>query len=1456
MSSFSGNSRPDRPNSDSRNNQYSLFPHPAASMFGRPSTGRDLLDDTDDSEKLSGKSLTGRLTTMKEEDSSGDNQSSSGASSRLDFSGITKAIQETSSAPPSIPRSSFFKKDPSLVRNISTGSNYRAELKTVHSGRSLVSIDSGNGASPTLAGIGAASAANPPSAAATPPSPDTKVSSSLPPPNEKQSSLRRLLSNRAIAARAGGALKTNRLAGSATPRTNSSRPSAASSSLSTPSSAAASVTNNRSQMTKRYQIEDLVLVSNHQSRWANLVNQYGFPPSEGYTAEEQRGPYLFVLATVQQIHYDEFAVYYTVERADSGAEQRADTAYMEPIRTEAGLMAAQRAATTTIVDTEPVDGKGGATSDHITDERGSGSFLKSCGAFFVVLAFPFFLLGGSIARTVRPVTTAVLRFIRKRAVLILNGEEPFACQMRWTAVNFVVLCSTWYMFIDQARLALFPPEADDSLAMINFVVWLVLLLELVFEVLIRPDGYHNLILSDKAFAPTIARYINTFHLVVESFSLALFIPEFICLFTGDSCSARLRFSFHNAVLIAVTGPSRRDILCGRAFLALIRLRVFGMVRHWKTMWINTTFVHNYKRNSSRTPVLSALFPHLNSKKNDDSHSRAVGGNGPNTHVDETLTNASTIGTALMVTNSYRALITLWIVLGIFPMVFSILNSYSNRSPTYMTSNLLETNLIIPKSNPPAQDCGYWLGSIFAWATAVTAPDVQGGGFNPYLLSLQIEPKRCYQEDDISELICNTLAARNFTGELPIDEICRLLNQEGLNAGSSEMAAALGLRVGSVVDYVARGGPGEEEYIIRAFFDQTFSIVTAYVRVSGLPHLFSYGVLTYASYVLFVFFYCNRARGSLLLQLCMFVAVLGGLSVMRRDAEVLVLGPLRRMLKIVARYAKNPLSQPKIRREPTNVGRRKTSTRSQQSYDDDTLSDSSSESSYGDQGEVTLGSYETEQLITAVTSITDLLRKCWGVAGADIISTNLASTGGALTEVFNPTVPGKSVYALFGFATINGFDHAMRSLGDDLIDLINNVAKVLHEEVFRWGFGDSGQCNKNLGSAFLMVFRIGLVKEVIEKLEQATDVIFSGSKASQEAVRRRVRHSHSDSTSGTMSMSSTGGSNLGGSSGAFSASAAMGRRSSSSHSKTSSILRSSDQMRPKAHRNTKNKAMSLNLASLPGISTFTDRAVIGMLKSFACMYRDKDIRKWNKDFRLGAGVGAFTVSIFYGMDAGWAVEGAVGSRYKIDATYLSPHVNMASRMMSACKQYGVSILLSQAVAELMSDAGRSKLRHLDTVTVKGSSVKQKIFTYDARNKGVDFFLFGRSDEQADMDAERYSTKIWNTDQDLKSMRQHITDDFMQDFNSGLKSYIGGDWPAAIKRLERANEIMIEDAVEQGYLEDEFDAIQMQEGEDAHAAAEELKRENGDGPCLYLISYMRSQGGVAPKKWEGWHPLTKK
>ena len=564
---------------------------------------------------------------------------------------------------------------------------------------------------------------------------------------------------------------------------------------------------------------------------------------------------------------------------------------------------------------------------------------------------------------------------------------------------------------------------------------------------------------------------------------------------------------------------------------------------------------------------------------------------------------------------------------------------------------------------------------------------------------------------------------------------------------------------------------------------------------------------------------------------MVFTVLGGLSLLRRDAEMLVLGPLRRMLKIVARYAKNPLILPTIKKNRPPV-KRKLSQGTVGGSDDSSLSDSS-ERDGGDDDEA-LGSYETETLISAIGRITDLLRKCWGVAGADIISTNLATREGALTEVFNPTVPGKSVYALFAFAAINGFDHALRNLEGEVMALINDVANVLHGEVFRWGFGDSGQCNKNLGGAFLMVFRIGLVEEVIEKLEQARDVIFSTRSSQSSAATRRRHRSNARSSSSMTASSSTG------------------YRSSSSQQEGRNFLR----RKSSTDRRDSTKAMSLSLQSLPGISTFTDRAVIGMLKSFAGIYRDQKILQWNDDFRLGAGVGAFRASLIFGMDAGWAVEGAVGSEYKIDATYLSPHVNMASRMMSACKQYGVSIMLSQAVQELMSDVAHSKLRHLDTVTVKGSSVKQRIYTYDCKAKGVDFFLYGRSDEQADIDADRYSPSIWNTDQDLKSMRQHVTDDFLKQFRDGHKAYLSGDWPTAMRLLEQANNTMFETAVEEGYLEDEFDALQIYAGQDFTKAADELKRENGDGPSIYLLNYMKSCGGKAPERWDGWHPLTRK
>ena len=517
-----------------------------------------------------------------------------------------------------------------------------------------------------------------------------------------------------------------------------------------------------------------------------------------------------------------------------------------------------------------------------------------------------------------------------------------------------------------------------------------------------------------------------------------------------------------------------------------------------------------------------------------------------------------------------------------------------------------------------------------------------------------------------------------------------------------------------------------------------------------------------------------------------------------------------MLKIVVRYAENPLSQ--------TAGRKKynrKSSKDAQNGDDDSDGDRDKDS-----GKEQLGNYETEQLINAISKIADLLRKCWGVAGAGIISSNLARTQDGKTVVFNPTVPGKQVYALFGFVTINGFSDQLRALDRDVMILINDVAGVVHDEVFRWALGDSGQCNKNLGSSFLMVFRIGDFKEVHEKQARATDVVFSSTEKARKSSNLRRRKKAVEQ-------------------------AVQHGRGGSARLKVT-------------ERDRARGGDTLQLASLPGIQTFSDRALLGMLKSFAGILRDKEMSKWKRDFRLGAGVGAYVVNIIIGMDAGWAVEGAVGSEYKIDATYLSPHVNMAARMMSATKQYGVTILLSQAVEELLSAPARSKLRHLDTVCVKGSSVAQRIFTYDARHRGVDFFLFERSPEQSDLDAEAYTPLIWENDQDLRAMRQHVTEEFSRKFKEGKDLYLSGEWKDAIQALKDADDIMITNVLEEGYIDynpDEIDGRIF----DRRNTTEEITRirgELGDGTCKCLIAYMEKRNGTPPDDWKGVRELTSK
>jgi len=90
---------------------------------------------------------------------------------------------------------------------------------------------------------------------------------------------------------------------------------------------------------------------------------------------------------------------------------------------------------------------------------------------------------------------------------------------------------------------------------------------------------------------------------------------------------------------------------------------------------------------------------------------------------------------------------------------------------------------------------------------------------------------------------------------------------------------------------------------------------------------------------------------------------------------------------------------------------------------------------------------------------------------------------------------------------------------------------------------------------------------------------------------------------------------------------------------------------------------------------------------------------------------FKVHMGFGLHQGWAIEGAIGSYYKIDASYLSPNVNMAARLEVANHQFGTDMLVSYDLYALLSPAVREIMREIDTVTVKGSNVPIRLFTVE-------------------------------------------------------------------------------------------------------------------------------------------------
>ena len=211
------------------------------------------------------------------------------------------------------------------------------------------------------------------------------------------------------------------------------------------------------------------------------------------------------------------------------------------------------------------------------------------------------------------------------------------------------------------------------------------------------------------------------------------------------------------------------------------------------------------------------------------------------------------------------------------------------------------------------------------------------------------------------------------------------------------------------------------------------------------------------------------------------------------------------------------------------------------------------------------------------------------------------------------------------------------------------------------------------------------------------------------------------------------------------------------------------------------------------------SVFSFLKIIAKLNKYKHILNYNKDREMLKRVSDFKVRMGFGIHQGWAIEGAIGSYFKIDASYLSPNVNMAARLEAATKQFNTPLLISGHLRDILSSAFQKICREIDTVTVKGSIKPMRLYTIsfytDELEEVEDELLYDsiknkkklRDQLRKDMFQRLFSgTKTtweeFTEDLDFIEMRKKVDPEFETLFASTYELYIKGDWEKAGEQAE--------------------------------------------------------------------------
>lgn len=263
-----------------------------------------------------------------------------------------------------------------------------------------------------------------------------------------------------------------------------------------------------------------------------------------------------------------------------------------------------------------------------------------------------------------------------------------------------------------------------------------------------------------------------------------------------------------------------------------------------------------------------------------------------------------------------------------------------------------------------------------------------------------------------------------------------------------------------------------------------------------------------------------------------------------------------------------------------------------------------------------------------------------------------------------------------------------------------------------------------------------------------------------------------------------------------------------------------------------RSLKLNLCEkVQLINMIADHALAAFVQIQVELKRSRKLQQYAMREDLNVRLPGFNVQMGFGLHVGWAIEGAIGSEYKIDASYLSPNVNTASRLEAATKQFGTPILLSGDFVECLSPDVRNRVRQIDCVAVKGSKRPIDLYTYDldltcVTPSSVLSVCGDHQEASCPLDLEEFDND-WVENPDIAGT-WGLTAQFKRDFDQGFQAYREGRWEEAKQVLMRCQ-----------YGRSDSQGLLVE-----------------DHPSRVLLEVMEENGFKSPPSWRGYRELTEK